>query len=282
VRRALLVSLAVLGSALATQAQSLEADIAAYRQQKAELASEIQRLDTQILSTDSVKNSESGRDSILQVRNAQDIERRKNELASLNQKLLEQVREIDNLKVKSHSAKNEIHEIELERKAIAASLAAETKSLEAAIANSLPLDLENRLARARALRTDLENGTATAEEGFQRLLALYNEEIRFGDEIVLLKMPITRKNGEVANAQMLRIGNQWMVYMDDDAMRFGVLRRRMDVGKGESHSPSYTYEWDEDLDFTERQQVKTALDVKQARKPPQMVVLPLSLSLEAQ
>ena len=39
------------------------------------------------------------------------------------------------------------------------------------------------------------------------------------------------------------------------------------------------YEWNEDLNLEERAAVKLAIDVKQAKKPPQIVKLPVSLSV---
>jgi len=40
------------------------------------------------------------------------------------------------------------------------------------------------------------------------------------------------------------------------------------------------YTWKEDLNFDERTAIKLAIEVKMARKPPQMVRMPLSLSIE--
>ena len=39
------------------------------------------------------------------------------------------------------------------------------------------------------------------------------------------------------------------------------------------------YEWNEELNLEERAAVKLAIDVKQAKKPPQIVKLPVSLSV---
>jgi hypothetical protein len=101
---------------------------------------------------------------------------------------------------------------------------------------------------------------------------LIAEEIKFGDEVAIINSPLTRKNGELINAQILRIGNQWMVYGDDNGTVYGALVRKMENGK-------ISYEWNEDLNLQERSAVKFALDVKQAKKPPQMVTLPVSLSI---
>ena len=39
------------------------------------------------------------------------------------------------------------------------------------------------------------------------------------------------------------------------------------------------YDWNEDLNLEERAAVRLAIDVKQAKKPPQIVNLPVSLSV---
>jgi hypothetical protein len=39
------------------------------------------------------------------------------------------------------------------------------------------------------------------------------------------------------------------------------------------------YEWNEDLNLEERAAVRLAIEVKQAKKPPQIVNLPVSLSV---
>jgi hypothetical protein len=63
-----------------------------------------------------------------------------------------------------------------------------------------------------------------------------------------------------------------MVYSDENGTVFGSLVRKMDGDK-------VTYEWNEELNLEERAAVKLALEVKQAKKPPQIVKLPVSLSI---
>ena len=54
--------------------------------------------------------------------------------------------------------------------------------------------------------------------------------------------------------------------------RIGRLERKIENG-------SVVYEWNENLNLEERAAVKLAIDVKQAKKPPQIVKLPVSLSV---
>jgi hypothetical protein len=63
-----------------------------------------------------------------------------------------------------------------------------------------------------------------------------------------------------------------MVYSDENGTVFGTLVRKVENGK-------VSYEWNEDLNLEERAAVRLAIEVKQAKKPPQIVNLPVSLSV---
>jgi seryl-tRNA synthetase len=208
----------------------------------------------------------------LQERFLADSERRKAEIDSLNSKIKNVASQLQEERSKQARAKNRSENVKAKRKALSLALVAISKQLEAQIEQTIPWEREARLDRAKALSRDLESGNASAEEGFSRLKALIAEEIKFGDEVAIINSPLTRKNGELINAQILRIGNQWMVYGDDNGTVYGALVRKMENGK-------ISYEWNEDLNLQERSAVKFALDVKQAKKPPQMVTLPVSLSI---
>ena len=144
---------------------------------------------------------------------------------------------------------------------------------------SLDKDLEgddNKILNAVVKGLDIESGNASEEEAFSRLKSLIAEEIRFGDEVAIINSPFTRKNGELINAQILRIGNQWMVYSDEAGTLYGALVRKVEQA---GDSLKVTYEWNEELNLNERNAVRFAIDVKQAKKPPQMVTLPVSISV---
>jgi predicted nucleic acid-binding Zn-ribbon protein len=242
---------------------SQDLDLEDYRSQKAALETEIKRLDQRIKSTDSLAKEEKKRSKVLQGRYQADLERRRAELDSLQANIRRQAAELQAVRNRQARAQNASDNVKAQRNALGKILVEMCSEFEKLVAQTLPWDRENRVARIQALRRDLESGNAEAEEGFSRLRAFYAEEIRFGDEIVVVNSLVTRRDGETVNARILRIGNQWMVYQDDDALRFGVLQRN--------------YEWREDLSLEEKQAVKLAIDVKLARKPPQMVSLPLSL-----
>ena len=263
-----LLVLLVSGPALADR----ESEIRDLKLEKEKLNSEIQKLNRQIASTDSMLKADDSRYKTLQQRYKADSERRRAEIDSLNNKIKAVASDLQAERNKQARAKNRTDNVAAKRKALRAELAGISKRLESQIAQTVPWELESRLDRAKSLTRDIESGNASEEEGFSRLKSLIAEETKFGDEVAIINSPLTRKNGEVINAAILRIGNQWMVYSDDNGTVFGSLVRKVDGGK-------VVYEWNEDLNLEERAAVKLALDVKQAKKPPQVVKLPVSLSI---
>ncbi|MCQ2101097.1 MAG: DUF3450 domain-containing protein [Fibrobacter sp.] len=256
----------------------VDSDIRDMQLEKEKLNSEIAKLNSQIAATDSMLKADDKRYKTLQERYKQDKERRKSEIDSLNIKIKDVAGQLQQERNKQAHAKNRSENVKSKRKALSVALATISKRLEFQISQTLPWDRETRLDRAKSLTRDIEGGNASEEEAFSRLKALIAEETKFGDEVAIINSPLTRKNGELINAQILRIGNQWMVYADENATVFGSLVRKCggDAGKG---CASVEYEWNEDLNLEERAAVKFAIDVKQAKKPPQMVTLPVSLSI---
>ena len=266
-----IISIAVCLLATAAFAD-VDSDIRDLQLQKETLNSEIQKLNSQISATDSMLKADDKRSKTLQERYKKDLERRKAEIDTLNSKIKTVASQLQTERSKQAQAKNRSENVKAKRKALMATLVSLCKQFETQIAQTIPWERETRLDRAKSLTRDVESGNASAEEAFSRLKALIAEEIKFGDEVALVNSPLTRKNGELINAQILRIGNQWMVYGDDNGTVYGALVRKTVDGK-------ISYEWNEDLNLQERSAVKFALDVKQAKKPPQMVTLPVSLSI---
>jgi len=272
--KTLLLTLFLIASAFATDASSdFQTRKKALEAEKSSLNSDIKKLDAQKKSNDSLIAVEKQYGTQQQARQRADLERRQGEIEELKLKSDELSSEIRREKGSISNSQTQIENTEAVRKAINSKLALHCRDLENFIKKGLPWDNETRLERASSLCRDLENRNASAEEGFSRLRAIYAEEIRFGDEVQISNRPMIRNNGETVNASVLRIGNQWIVYQDDSGQLFGVLNRKI----GESKEIEYV--WKEDLSFEERQAVKTAIDVKLSRKPPQMVRLPLSLSI---
>lgn len=256
-----------------------DSDIRDLKLEKEKLNSEIQKLNSQISATDSMIRADDKRYKMLQERYRSDSERRKVEIDSLNAKIRTVAAQLQEERAKQARAKNRTDNVKSKRKALNETLITLSKKLESQIAQTLPWERETRLDRAKSLTRDLEAGNASEEEGFSRLKSLIGEEVKFGDEVAIINSPLTRKNGKLINAQILRIGNQWMVYSDENATMFGAMVRKVIDGP---NGKMVTYEWNEDLSLAEREAVKFALDVKQAKKPPQIVTLPVSLSIVAE
>jgi outer membrane murein-binding lipoprotein Lpp len=249
-----------------------DAEIRDLKLEKEKLNSEIQKLNRQIASTDSMLKADDSRYKTLSQRYKADTERRRAEIDSLNSKIKAVAGELQTERNKQARAKNRSDNVAAKRKALRAELAGISKKLEAQVAETLPWERESRLDRVKSLTRDIESGNASEEEGFSRLKSLIAEETKFGDEVAIINSPLTRKNGELINASILRIGNQWMVYSDENGTVFGTLVRKVENGK-------VNYEWNEDLNLEERAAVRLAIEVKQAKKPPQIVNLPVSLSV---
>ena len=249
-----------------------DAEIRDLKLEKDKLNSEIQKLNRQIASTDSMLKADDSRYKTLQQRYKADTERRRGEIDSLNVKIKNVAGQLQEERNKQARAKNKSDNVAAKRKALRAELAGISKRLENQIAQTLPWERESRLDRAKSLTRDIESGNASEEEAFSRLKSLIAEETKFGDEVAIINSPLTRKDGELINAAILRIGNQWMLYSDDNGTVFGSLVRKVEEGK-------IVYEWNEELNLEERAAVKLAIDVKQAKKPPQVVKLPVSLSV---
>lgn len=268
----------IVGALLLLTSFSLAAvqdDIRAAELQKATLNVEIKKLDRQLRESDSLLKDDVKRYALLESRYTEDLNRRHAEIDSLNEKIKRVAVELQAERNKQAAYKGRIENDKSKRKAMRLMLTRICVDLESQVMQTLPWDKETRLDRIRALRRDLESNNALEEEAFSRINSIIGEEVRFGDEVQLINTPMTRKNGESINARLLRIGNQWMVYSDENSTMFGILVRG-------GTKDSVTFEWKETLTLEEREAIKTALDVKQARKPPQMVTLPLSISIYAQ
>ena len=249
-----------------------DSEIRDLKLEKDKLNAEIQKLNRQIASTDSMLKADDSRYKALSQRYKADTERRRAEIDSLNAKIRAVAGDLQAERNKQARAKNRSDNGVAKRKALRSALAGIGKRLEAQVAQTVPWELESRLDRVKSLTRDIESGNASEEEAFSRLKSLIAEETKFGDEVAIINSPLTRKNGELINATILRIGNQWMIYSDENGTVFGSLVRKTVDGK-------VAYEWNEDLNLEERAAVKLALDVKQAKKPPQIVKLPVSLSI---
>lgn len=266
--KVVMACLALVGLAFA----DVDSDIRDLELKKEKLNTEIKRLDSQIAETDSLLKEDNAHKAMLESRYKKDSERRKAEADSLSVKIKRVAADLQIERENQAKFRERIDNVKAKRKAISAILANISERFEAQVEQTLPWDIDIRLDRVKSLTRDIKSGNATEEEAFSRLKSLIAEEIKFGDEVVVANTPITRNDGTLVNARILRIGNQWMVYADENGTLFGSMIRKIEKGK-------IVFVWNEDLDLGERAAIMNALDVKQAKKPPQIVTLPVSLSV---
>lgn len=249
--------------------ESVVKDTTILLQKLATLQQKIQATELKITQTDSLMKFEAKAFTEREERLKNELTRRKSELSEASQRLkavrLELNKEI-RLENK-YQGQERAHNLRLER--LNELLLKEVIVLENLVQRSIPIDLDKRLERVVALRRDLEKKTASPEEALSRVKALYKEEIRFGDEVSIKRTSVNRKDGLLINVEMLRMGNVWAAYMDDEGKYFGVYNRT-------TTPEGYSWDWNEELSFEERKSVRNAIEVRAARQAPQLVLIPLS------
>lgn len=258
------------GNAIAQEgdAERLDADLQKARADLAQSKKDVQKAEAELAKTDSLMRDEAQRAAQTQDRQAKDLARRSQENAALQARMQETQGKVDAEHAAAARSQNAVDEIKARQKQLALTLAGYCDSLIARIQGGMPWDQEARVDRVRALKKDLETGSASPEEGYARLAAVLKDETKAGDEVAVFSKPLTRKHGEVVNAQILKIGNQWLAYMDDEAKNFGVLER----------AANGAWDWREDVTFAEKNRIRNALEVKSAKRPPQLVILDLGIA----
>ena len=269
---ALGLSILVLGSATA-QTQDPAEDAARLKSDIARLKKEVQHADADLQRTDSLTRDENAAAAQNLDRWKRDKERRDKENAALAARIQETRSKISAEQGRMQGYLNGVEEIKAHDKSLLKIFSGLADSLLTRVEAGLPWDVETRKDRILSLKRDLEAGSSTPDEAFTRLSAILKEEIKSGDEVALFNRPLTRQNGEVVNAQILKLGNQALMYMDEEGKNFGVLERHFEKG-----TPAYV--WREDLSFEEKNAVKLALTVKAGREAPQLVPLSLALTLD--
>jgi hypothetical protein len=271
---ALLPTILMLSVAMApalTWAQAPADETPRLKAEVARLKAEIQRAEADIRRTDSLAREEQATAARNRERLARDRERREKENAALEGRVRETRGRAAAERARGESYTDATAEIQAREKSLTAYFATVADSLLARVESGLPWDVESRRDRILSLKRDIEAGSATPEEAFARLVALLREETKGGDEVTLSSRPLTRQTGEVVNAQVLKIGNQAIVYADDEGKKFGILEPR-ETGEG------IAWAWRENLDLSERNAVKRAVAVKAGREAPQLSPLTIPLA----
>ncbi len=233
-----------------------------------QLERDVKRIDIKMFSTDSLAKLETTRFETKKEIQVSTSGQKKSELNALSTQLkkLQGKIQSEGFKQSSFKIRTENHQRKFQESA--RKLALITEQFAQQIKSGIPWDLDSRVARVMALKRDLEAETASQEEGVNRIASLIREEIKFNDEIVIAEKSLLRNSGELINVQMLRLGNQWLVYMDSDGKNYGRLIRKISDGiKDQNITQGQTvYAWDEDLDFLQRKAIREAIEIKMAKK----------------
>lgn len=235
------------------------------------LKAEVDRAEADIRRTDSLAGEERAAAARNHERLTRERDRREKENRALQQRVAETRTRIASERARGEGYASAEAELKAREETLLTFFTAVADSMRARVESGLPWDTETRSDRILSLRRDLESGTATPDEAFARLLALLREETKSGDEVTLLNRPLTRQNGEVVNAQVLKLGNQGIVYIDDEGKKFGILEPRVD-------SSGTAWVWREELSLGERTAVKRAVAVKGGREAPQLAPLTVPLA----
>ena len=203
-------------------------EIARLKSDIARLKKEVQRTDADLQRTDSLTREENAAAAQNLDRWKRDKERRDKENQALTARIQETRSKIAAEQSRMRGYLNGVEEIKAHDKALLKIFSELADSLLARIESGPPWDMDTRRDRVLALKRDLEAGSATPDEAFGRLAAILKEEIKGGDEVALFNRPLTRQNGEVVNAQILKLGNQALMYMDEEGKKFGVMENRID------------------------------------------------------
>jgi hypothetical protein len=236
---------------------------------KKQLNKSLFKLDNKITNNDSLQSMEEDRFNTILTRYKNSFIKKDEELKGLAKNLKDLQRSISIQKSKQGAYAAKMENVAYQRKQWVQKLITLGKEFETKIGKTLPWNKEARLDRIRVLIKDLEAENANVEEGFVRLKSLYEDELKFSDEVILETKAVTRNDGKIVNANVLRIGALWAAYVDDQEKHYGVLNYE----NGE-------YIWSEDLSFPERESVRRAIAVKGAKKAPQIVLLPLKINME--
>jgi hypothetical protein len=266
-KKSLLCMLLLAAWASAQSPVATQTDLQALQLRKEQLKAELNRLDQDLRRTDSLSQWESNWFQQQKTRQEQAIAGRKAELQNLQQRLAAVRAESQKERLRESSAKVQVESFASRLKFFNQELERQARVLEGQIQNSLPWQQESRLDRVRALIRELQAGTASPEEGLGRLRALWDEEIRFGDEVVLTETSMTRLNGALVNVKLLRLGNVGMAYTDAEGKYYGILR-------SEQSGNASKKVWFEDLNFEQREMVRRAIEIKSGKMAPDLGKLP--------
>ncbi len=167
-------------------------------------------------------------------------------------------------------------EVALKSKAINSIILQKAKELRMLVKNGFPFKVQERLSAIDLLLRDINQMNVSQEEAFSRLWLICDSEERFGIDCDVTSIDMSLPSGQTMPVKMLRVGKQFLGYMSTNMDKYGLLSIRNVNGKLE-------YTWmHNNIGFEKRRAIKSAIEVKEGKKAPQLVVLPISIHLDGE
>lgn len=148
----------------------------------------------------------------------------------------------------------------------------QTNAMRSMVQTGFPFEKDKRLSPMDLLIQDIDRKDVSPEEAFHRFWTLCDAEQRMGTDCEIASVEITLPQGQTIPVKMLRVGKQFLAYRSLENEKYGLLQIRPSAS-GDASS----YAWRHgDLTFEERRAIKLAVEVKEGKRPPQLVPLPYS------
>ncbi|MFH1761676.1 MAG: DUF3450 family protein [bacterium] len=197
-----------------------------------------------------------------------------------NQEILGKIdsfeRSIDKLTIKSLNYQRKKEEIELREKLILDAVLEKAFKLKRIVEKGLPYDLEKREQVIELLVKDIQERLISSHEAVERLWTILKAEEQFGMESDIGTNNIALKSGERRDVRMLRVGHHYLCYYERDRDLCGLLEKHREPETGKT-----VYSWKESgFTLEERNAIRTAIQVKEGKKPPQWVEVVLPIKVE--
>ncbi len=208
------------------------------------------------------------------IKHQQQTEKRRQELTLLLNSTDSLKKTADRLNQKQTKIRQGEKELELRQQYLKQVLIDLVKSLKFQIQEGFPFETESRSGTLNLLLKDLEETEMSAGEGIQRLMAICDYEEQLNTSADLISTEVTLTNQNRLPVKMLRIGKQVLAYASLEGERYGLMVKERTDNKT-------MYQWQTDnFSYEERKGIRTAIAVKEGKKPPQLVSFPVNLMLE--
>lgn len=180
--------------------------------------------------------------------------------------------EIEDLKAKVSGFKNQIaaqksqKSLYIDRRAKVSS--ALVKSIDTLIANTskdFPSGKEQRIASFTKLKSEIQEGDISPEEGINRLFTSLQNQLNLGYNTEIYSGIHRFQNGKSAEGNFLRIGAVLLYFVSRDGSEIAYLKKKDDG-----------YSWvEENILLEHREKIKLALQIVEGGATPQLGLLPI-------